>query len=118
MASSNPFKNAAQKQKKAPGGVKETPVVETKAEAVVEEKVIEPTPVVTPAPAPVVEAAPVVETATKAKAEPVDAESFDKFTQWLAQGRHGGMKYLETRINGVINNHGLRDVIVYHIDKA
>ena len=30
-----------------------------------------------------------------AKAEPVDAESFDKFTQWLAQGRHGGMKYLE-----------------------
>ena len=30
-----------------------------------------------------------------AKAEPVDAESFDKFMQWLAQGRHGSMKYLE-----------------------
>lgn len=27
-----------------------------------------------------------------------------------------GMKYLETRKNGVVNNHGLRDVIVYHID--
>lgn len=30
-----------------------------------------------------------------ATAELVDAVSFDKFMQWLAQGRHGGMKYLE-----------------------
>lgn len=27
-----------------------------------------------------------------------------------------GMKYLETRKGGVINNHGLRDVVVYSID--
>ena len=28
-----------------------------------------------------------------------------------------GMRYLETRKNGVVNNHGLRDVIVYSIDR-
>ena len=67
MASSNPFKNAAQKQKKAPGGDArpQTPVVET---APVE---------TTPAPAPVVETpapvapAPVVEAASALAVEPV-----------------------------------------------
>ena len=78
MASSNPFKNAAQKQKKAPGArpVNETPVVETVVQPAAEEKVAPAEPVVTPAP--VAEVAPVVEVAPKTKPEPVDMMSFYK----------------------------------------
>ena len=92
-STSNPFKKAAEKQKKAPGGeirplneavvetpVVHAPVVETQPQAVVEEKVIEAAPVVAPA-APAVEPtpAPVVEPVQQPKvSQPVDMMSFYK----------------------------------------
>ena len=92
-STSNPFKKAAEKQKKAPGGeirplnevanetpVVNPPVVETKVETVAQEKVVEAAPIVAPA-APVIEPtpAPVVEPVQQPKvSQPVDMMSFYK----------------------------------------